>query len=106
MGDLEAAHQHFQDALSVARRAEITPILMEALVGEARVQVEEGYLESAFAIAWSVSQHPSGSYVTHVRAEKLYLNLQQVLTRDEVESAKQKYKTIDEVTQVVLGVEA
>lgn len=104
MGDLEAAHQHFQDALSVARRAEITPILLEALVGEAKVRVEDGDPVSALAIAWHVSQHPSGSYVTHSRAEKLCSDLKQSLAADEIQRAHEKYKTIDEVTQIALDV--
>ena len=45
MGELENAHQHFIDALTVASRAEITPILLEALLGEAEVRMEEQDIE-------------------------------------------------------------
>ena len=103
MGDPEKAHQHFMDALSVASRAEITPILLEALVGEARVRMEEGDLNSAFAIIWRVSQQSSGYYVTHSRAEKLCSDLQQSLTADEIRSAQEKYQTLEAVKRDVLG---
>jgi predicted ATPase/transcriptional regulator with XRE-family HTH domain len=106
MGDRERAHQNFLEALSVASRAEIRPILLEALVGEARVRVEEGNLVSAFAIVWNICQLPSGSYVTHTRAEKLCSDLQQNLTTDEIQSAQARYQTIDAVTQEVLGLQS
>jgi len=103
MGDRERAHHHFMAALSVASRAEITPILLEALLGEAKVRVEKGDLASAFAIVRSVSQHPSGSYVTHTGAEKLCSDLQQSMTAAEIQSAQAGDRTIDTVTQEVLG---
>jgi predicted ATPase/DNA-binding XRE family transcriptional regulator/Tfp pilus assembly protein PilF len=102
IGELENAHRHFLDAIAVARRAEITPILLEALVGEAKVRVEDGDLVAALAIAWRVSQHPSGSYVTHSRAEKLCAELRQSLTTEEIQRAQEKYKTIDAVMQIAV----
>lgn len=106
IGELENAHRNFLDAISVARRAEIIPILLEALVGEAKVRVEDGDPVSALAIAWRVSQHPSGSYVTHSRAEKLCSELQQRLTAEEIQRAQEKYKTIDAVTQIAVDLAA
>jgi predicted ATPase/transcriptional regulator with XRE-family HTH domain/Tfp pilus assembly protein PilF len=106
MGDFKNAHQNFMDALSVASRAEILPIQLEALVGEAKVRMEEGDLISAFAIGWHVCQQPSGSYATHSRAEKLCADLQKSLPASEIESLQEKYPTIEEVTQDVLRLSA
>ena len=103
MGELENAHRHFIDALSVASRSEITPIILEALVGEARVRMEEGNPASALAIALRVCRQSSGFYVTHLRAEKLCSDLQQRLTASEVENAQEMYQTVEAVTQEVLG---
>jgi predicted ATPase/transcriptional regulator with XRE-family HTH domain len=103
MGDLKNAHQNFMDALSVARRAEITPIQLEALVGEAKVRMEAGDLISAFAISWNVCQQSSGSYATHLRAEKLCEELQKKLPDDDLQSAQEEYQTLEAVTRDVLG---
>jgi predicted ATPase/transcriptional regulator with XRE-family HTH domain len=102
LGDLKKAHQNFMDALSVASRAEIMPIQLEALVGEAKVRMEEHDLISAFAIGWHVCLQTSGSYATRLRAEKLCVDLQKRLQGSEIESAREKYPTIDAVTQDVL----
>jgi predicted ATPase/DNA-binding XRE family transcriptional regulator/Tfp pilus assembly protein PilF len=103
MGDLRNAHQNFIDALSVANRAEIMPIQLEALVGEAKVRMEEGDLISAFAIGWHVSQQSAGSYATHLRAEKLCADLQERLTLGDLQSGKEEYQTLEAVTRGLLG---
>jgi predicted ATPase/predicted negative regulator of RcsB-dependent stress response len=71
VGDKAEARRHFLNALSVASEMQITPVLLEALIGEAEVQISDGAVDSALEILIAVSQNPSSSFVTKTHAEKL-----------------------------------
>jgi tetratricopeptide (TPR) repeat protein len=106
MGDLEGAHKHFLEATEVASRAEITPVVLEALVGEAEVRIARGDTRSGFGIVSSVSQHASGSYATRSRADRLRAELEPHLAAKELETALAAYPTIDTSVRELLGLQA
>jgi tetratricopeptide (TPR) repeat protein len=71
MNELPAAREQFKQALSVASRAQITPALLEALMGEAEIRLALGEVDSALALARMVQQHPSSSHATRSHADRL-----------------------------------
>ena len=75
MNDIPAAREQFKQALSVASRAQITPTLLEALMGEAEICLASGEVASALALARMVHQHPSSSHATRSHAGRLVSEL-------------------------------
>jgi tetratricopeptide (TPR) repeat protein len=70
-GDKGAAHTCFLEALRVATAAQITPVMLDSLIGEAEIRIQESSLVLALRILISVSQNPSSPHVTRHRATKL-----------------------------------
>src|SRR5439155_13702548 len=65
------ARRCFLEALAVARSAQITPIVLDGLLGVAALQAEEGNLESALEVVLHVLQDPAHTQGVHKRAEQL-----------------------------------
>jgi tetratricopeptide (TPR) repeat protein len=105
-GDKVAARTYFWDALSIAREMQTLPVLLEALVGEAEIQVLEGVIESALEILMAVGQNSSSSLATKTRAEQLRSDLISRLPAQRVKAIKAKihHKTIDTLVQDILSI--
>jgi tetratricopeptide (TPR) repeat protein len=71
IGNTQMARKHYLDALRVAVNAQITPVLLDSLIGEAEIQMLEGKVESALEILLAVSQSSSLPRATLDRAERL-----------------------------------
>ena len=105
-GDKVAARTYFWDALSIAREMQTLPVLLEALVGEAEIQILEGVIESALEIVMTVGQNSSSSLATKTRAEQLRSDLISRLPAQRVKAIKAKihHKTIDTLVQDILSI--
>ena len=103
MGNIDGAHRQFMEALSVASRAQITPVVLDALLGEAEIRCAAGDVESAFAIAWTVGQNPSSSHATRRRAESLCTGIEAGLDSQVIEVIKAKSVTMETLMQEVLS---
>jgi tetratricopeptide (TPR) repeat protein len=82
MKDLPGAREQYRLALSTASRAQITPALLEALMGEAEIRLALGELDSALAVARIVQQHPSSSHATRSRAGRLVSESSMSMSRE------------------------
>ncbi len=82
IGDMPAARKCFSDALGVASQAQITPVLLDSLIGEAELQIREGRLESALEILTVVGKSFSGSQLARDRTERLRLEIEARLPED------------------------
>jgi predicted ATPase len=94
----DRAHDFFQEALSVGRKAQLTPVLLEALIGEAEVHRARGDLRFALTVIRSVSQHPSSSHATRARAERLCSELEAKMPAVSLEPV-QVHVLVDELLQ-------
>ncbi|HEX2990066.1 MAG TPA: tetratricopeptide repeat protein [Anaerolineales bacterium] len=96
------AHDYFQEALSVGRKAQLTPVLLEALIGEAEIRSARGDSRFALTVVRSVSQHPSSSHATRSRAERLCSELEAKLPAEDLPGSIQPAQIdilVDELLQ-------
>jgi predicted ATPase/transcriptional regulator with XRE-family HTH domain len=103
-GDGPMARRCFLEALAVARNAEITPIVLDALLGVAVVQAQEGNLEAALEMVVHVLQHPAHTQGVHSQAERLRANLESELTTEQIDRirARAQDKTQDALVRELL----
>ena len=83
-GDGPMAWRCFLEALAMARNAEIAPIVLDALLGVAALQAEEGNVEAALEMVVHVLQDPAHTRGVHNRAERLRANLETNLTGEQI----------------------
>lgn len=71
-GDLTDARTFYLDALALTLRPEVSclPLALDALIGLAELQVQEGELSQATEIMVSVVDHPAATRATISRAER------------------------------------
>ncbi len=100
MDDTGRAHDYFQEALSVGRKAQLTPVLLEALIDEAEIRSARGDLQFALIVVRSVSQHPSSSHATRSLAERLCSELEAKMPAVSLEPV-QIHVLVDELLQTV-----
>ena len=55
-GNIQMARKHHLDAMRVAINAQITPVLLNSLMGEAEIQILDGNVEYALEILLAVSR--------------------------------------------------
>ena len=105
-GDKANARSYFLDALSMAREMQTLPVLLDALVGEAEIQALEGATASAVGILIAVSQNPSCSLATKIRAERLRADLMPGMSRQRVKTTKARlnHKAVDSLVKDILRV--
>jgi tetratricopeptide (TPR) repeat protein len=105
-GDKANARRHYLDALSMAREMQTLPVLLDALVGEAEIQALDGATESAVGILIAVSQNPSSSLATKLRAERLRLDLMPGISTRRVNTIKARinHQAIDSLVKDILRV--
>jgi tetratricopeptide (TPR) repeat protein len=103
-GDQDVARKYFVDAISIAREMQTLPVLLDALIGEAEIQVRQGAVESALEIVTAVSQNHSTSLATKTRAEQLRSNLLSQMPAQRVKTLKSKknHTTIDSLVMDIL----
>jgi tetratricopeptide (TPR) repeat protein len=102
--DGQMARRCFLEALAVARNAEITPIVLDALLGVAVVQAQEGNLEAALEMVVHVLQDPAHTQGVHSQAERLRANLESDLTAEQIDCirARAQDKTQDALVRELL----
>jgi predicted ATPase/DNA-binding XRE family transcriptional regulator len=88
------ARNAFQQALQIALRIRTTPIALSALVGFSTLDSRQGMLERAFALAAYSWEHPSSSQQTKDRAQRLYQELEQQLSAEQMEVGREKAKAL------------
>jgi len=98
------ARRCFLEALTVARHAQITPLVLDALLGIAALQTEEGNLESALELVLHVLQEPAHTQGVHQRTEQLRMDLEADLTAQQLDliRARAQDKTLDALAQELL----
>ena len=103
--DQEVARKYFVEAISIASEMQTLPVLMDALMGEAEIQAQQGEVESAFEIVTAVSQNHSSSLATKTRAEQLrsVLSSRMPVQRVKAIKAKINQKTIGSLVTEVLS---
>lgn len=79
-----SARQHFQEALRVALSAQITPVVLEALLGEAEVLLLESQLEPALEILEVVNAHVAQSQTVKEQATTLIQRVETMLPQARV----------------------
>jgi tetratricopeptide (TPR) repeat protein len=105
-GDKANARSYFLDALSMAREMQTLPVLLDALVGEAEIQALDGATESAVGILIAVSQNPSSSLATKLRAERLRSDLIPGMSTQRVKTirARINHQAIDLLVKDILSI--
>ena len=102
--DGQMARRCFLEALAVARNAEIRPIVLDALLGIAAVQAEQGNVEAALEMVVHVLQDPAHTQGVHNQAERLRANLETNLTAEQIDRirARAQDKTQDALVRELL----
>ena len=95
VGDASAAHKCYSDSLRVTINAQITPVLLDSLIGEADLQVQEGKLESAWRILVVVGGSLSGSQLARDRAERLRQEIETRLPEERLTEMTSEVKDLD-----------
>jgi tetratricopeptide (TPR) repeat protein len=86
--DWQAAQTYFHEALSVARNAQVVPVMLDALLGDAFLRAREGFHDPAIKTAAYIKDHPSGTQTTRSRASELYAELLQKLPAERSEGSQ------------------
>ena len=84
-GNTQMARKHYLDALRVAIHAEITPVLLNSLIGEAEIQMLEGDVENGLEILLAASQSSSLPRAMLERMERLRAECESKLPGDRVQ---------------------
>jgi len=98
------ARRCFMEVLAVARNAEITPIVLDGLLGVAALQAQEGEVEAALEVVLHVLQDPAHTQGVHDRAERLRTDLEAGLNAQQLDliGARVQNKTLDALVQELL----
>jgi len=83
MKNFSESKSNFIEALSVAKKAGLIPIMLDSLLGEASLRVHAGEKEFAIKILAHIMHHPASTQITKKRAEQLYVEL----SSDELDSS-------------------
>jgi predicted ATPase/DNA-binding XRE family transcriptional regulator len=95
IGNVPEARKCFSEALKVASFAQITPVLMDSLIGEAALQIQEGRLESALELLTIVGKNFSGSQLARDRAEQLRIETEARLPEEHRKEIRSKVESKD-----------
>lgn len=87
-GDQLEAERLFLDALAIAQEAEVTPVVLDAMLGLAALRGQEGAPEAALEMLSHIFQHPAATQKTKSRAEKLQAEVATRLTLSQVEAIR------------------
>jgi predicted ATPase/transcriptional regulator with XRE-family HTH domain len=80
MGDRASARRCFHEALTIATETQVTPVMLEAVLGFAALRLEEHAPEAALTLVRAVLQHPAGAHKTKDRARQLLAEIEDSLT--------------------------
>jgi hypothetical protein len=83
----------FRKALQIAIPIQAVPIVLNALVGMAKLYAKEGMTAQAFEMASYTREHPSSHWQTKERADKLYQELKKQLTSEQIETARSRARS-------------
>lgn len=100
----EAQHIFWQ-ALQIALNSRAIPVALYALVGIATLHAKQGAIERALELAMYCRRHPSSSWQTRDRAERLQAELEAQLTPQQLETiqARVQGKTFEALVQEMLA---
>jgi predicted ATPase/DNA-binding XRE family transcriptional regulator len=100
----EGARRCFLEALAVAKEAQITPVMLDALLGVAALRMEERDKGSALELVLQVLQNPACSQDTRERAKQLRVELMAQLPGEQIDAiqARAQRKTLEERAQELL----
>lgn len=88
MKEGEKARLHFLKALRVALDAKITPVMLDAMIGEAEVHILGTHLEKALEILTVVNASSSKSQTAKDRAKKLIVAIEKEFSKPRAEEIK------------------
>jgi len=102
--DWPMAQRCFLEALAVAKHAQITPLVLDGLLGMAALQAEEGNVESALEVVLHILQDPAHTQGVHNRTEQLRTDLEVHLTDQQIDviRARVQDKALDVLVQNLL----
>ena len=105
MQEGEKAHLHFMKALRVSLDAKISPVMLDALIGEAEVQILGAHLEKALEILTVVNASSSRSQTAKERAKKLIVAIEQEISKPRTEEIKlqARNKNVNELAAEMIG---
>jgi predicted ATPase/DNA-binding XRE family transcriptional regulator len=81
------ALEQFLEAFSIAKQAQLAPVMLDALLGYAILQMDEGEHESALKMLILITNHPAGMQTTQDRAEALRIDLETKFTSQQIDRA-------------------
>jgi predicted ATPase/DNA-binding XRE family transcriptional regulator len=100
MGDIlldtenwQDARSYFREALSVARSAQVMPVMLDALLGDATLRARAGFHDPAFRVTAFIRNHPSGTQMTKSRASELHAELMQKLPAEKLDTLQASAET-------------
>jgi tetratricopeptide (TPR) repeat protein len=99
------ARRCFLETLDVARHAQITPIVLDGLLGVAALQAQEGNVESALELVLHILQDPAHTQGIHNRADQLRTDLEADLTAQQIDVIRTRVqdRTLDALVQDLLN---
>jgi len=102
--DWPMAQRCFLEALAVAKHAQITPLVLDGLLGMAALQAEEGNVESALEVVLHILQDPAHTQGVHNHTEQLRTDLEVHLTDQQIDviRARVQDKALDVLVQNLL----
>jgi predicted ATPase/transcriptional regulator with XRE-family HTH domain len=86
LGHRSEAHDCFVEALAVAREAQITPVILDALLGVASLRAGEEAVEEALEMVVYICEHPASTQKARGRAQELRAALQRQLSPRQIEA--------------------
>jgi hypothetical protein len=103
--DWPRAQGCFLEALAVASKAQITPVMLEALLGVAALRAGTGDTDSALELVLHVLQEKMGTQDLHKRAEHLRAELEAQLPAQHIEVIRTRAqgKRLDALVQDLLN---
>jgi predicted ATPase/transcriptional regulator with XRE-family HTH domain len=78
------ARSYFREALSVARSAQMVPVMLDALLGEATLRARAGLHDQILKVTAYIKDHPSSTQTTKSRASELHMELVQKLPAEKL----------------------
>lgn len=103
--DLSEAQKHFQEAIHIAGEMQTTPVLLDALLGQAEVLAVNGSIETAYEIIHAVALNPSTSFESKSRAETLKNAMEEQLAPHQVHVIQSKtgLTVTETLVQTIMG---
>jgi predicted ATPase/transcriptional regulator with XRE-family HTH domain len=102
--DQPEAREYFLEAFSIAKQVQLAPIMLDALLGYAILQVDEGKYESALKMLTIIKDHPASTQGTKDRAKTLRHELEAQLTAEQIEAtlSQGESMTLDTIAKDLL----